>query len=100
LTLVDFFFWGAISGSIGYAFYIFVTFDKFSWSKIFMTLSGIILCGLMGGLFAVVFDNSISTSIIIGSFVFFIYTAMLKVFQGNGFLPTIREILIKLLLGK
>lgn len=108
LTVTEYFMWGALSGAVGYAYYLYVTrYASPSNNHVYTTglrgfmlaLLGVVLSSLLGGLFAVAFDRSRATSIITGVFTFFIYTSILRGLKSGSFLNAMRELLIKLLTG-
>lgn len=107
-NFLDYFFWGMVSGAVGYLYYLVITKDSdpninhvytSNIKGCFLAVLAVILSGIMGGLFAVALDNNITTSIVSGAFVFLIYTSMLRGLKSGQFVTALKDLLIKLLTG-
>jgi len=99
----DFFFFGFLGGIVGYAYYIFATRDLDGHLKnkgrFWITLYGILISGLLGGLLAIVFDRSIELAILVGLTHQIIYMTLIKGVAKGEFWTAIKEVIVKLLTG-
>lgn len=108
LSVLDYFLWGALSGAVGYAYYVFVTRKGDNTQNhvyrsnprgFALLTTGILLSSLLGGLFAVAFDHSRAVSIMTGVFTFFVYTSILRGVKSGHFMIAVRDLLVRILTG-
>lgn len=96
----DFFLFGFLAGIIGYAVYLYTNKDDpKNHVSVVSGLYGTFLSGCVGGMLAIVFDNCIEVSIVVGFLNQIIYMALLKAAKNGSFWPVIKEIVIRLLTG-
>lgn len=96
----DFFIFGFIGGFFGYAYYLYVSRNDpknhLHWS---IGLYGTVINGCLGGLFAIVWDQRIEHSIIVGMSTNLIYMAVTRAGKSSEFLGAIKEVFIRYLTG-
>jgi len=96
LSISDFFFWGFVSGLVGYGVYLMMDYKKQMTidNRMLMHPLGLILNGLMAGLFAIVFDHSIERSILIGALFIFIFPGLLELIKSGKIKAVIEKIIL------
>lgn len=95
-----FLFWGFISGFVGYAYYLFASRnDPKNHLNWLVGLYGTFLTGCAGALFALIIDQKIAYSILVGMFTNLIYMAMIRAAKSNEFLKAVKEVFIRYLTG-
>lgn len=100
-TMVDdYFAFGFISGFLSFLYYRYMfRNDPKNHISILSGIYGALLSGSLGGLLAILFDQSISLSIFVGLANQFIYIAILRSTKNGDFWKVVKEMVIKLLGG-
>jgi uncharacterized membrane protein YjjP (DUF1212 family) len=94
MTILEYFAAGALSGFLGYSWYIYSSGED---SRFVRALWGIFIASGLGGLFAVALDRNIAVSIVSGMTAFLTYTAIIKAAKEGSIITTIKDLLLKVL---
>jgi hypothetical protein len=96
----DYFVFGFLGGIVGYLWYWFTNrSDPKNHVHVIAGIYGTLLSGLLGGLLAIVFDNRIEISIVVGLLNQLIYMALMKSARSKDVWGVIKDVLVRYLTG-